>query len=147
MIRNDSLNALQRLQARGYKLTVARRQVIAALFRQRRAVTAAELAQLLDGEGTVSLASVYRTLEIMVELGIAETVAHAGDEHRYLACSLEHHHHVICDNCGQVAELDECLLGPFETLVAERTKFAIDGHSLEFHGRCAACQQEAFFLP
>jgi Fur family ferric uptake transcriptional regulator len=140
MIRNDFLNALRRLQARGYKLTAPRRHVIDALFRQRRAVTAAELAIFL-GDSAVSLASIYRTLEILVELDLAETIAHPGDEHRYLACSLEHHHHVICDRCGVVAELDECLLGPFEALVAERTKFAIDGHALEFHGRCASCQQ------
>src|SRR5579859_1157575 len=140
MIRNDFLHALQRLQARGHKLTGPRRHVVEALFRQRRAVTAAELAALL-GNSAVSLASVYRTLELMVELGLAETIVHPGDERRYLACSLEHHHHVICDGCGVVAELDECLLGPFEALVAERTNFAIDGHALEFHGRCATCQQ------
>ena len=140
MNRNEFQDALQRLQARGYKLTLARRKVTATLFRQNRAVTAAELAHLLEGGKPVSLASVYRTLEILVDLGLAETVARAGDEHQYLACSLEHHHHVICDRCGLVAELDECLLGPFETLVEEKTKFAIDGHALEFHGRCAACQ-------
>lgn len=139
MSRNNLMNALGQVQARGHKLTRPRRQIVETLFAQPRAVTAAELFALLQARG-VSLASVYRTLELLVELGVAETVAHPGDEQRYLACSLDHHHHVICDQCGRVAELDECILGPFEDLVAEQTKFAIEGHTLEFHGRCAGCQ-------
>ena len=140
MIRNNHLrDAIRELQARGHKLTRPRRQIIAALFQHRRALTAAELFQLVERSGA-SLASVYRTLELLVELGLAETVSHPGDEQRYLACSLDHHHHVIYDRYGTIAELDECLLGPFEELVQERSGFAIDGHTLEFHGRCASCQ-------
>jgi Fe2+ or Zn2+ uptake regulation protein len=136
---NKVTGALRQVQARGFKLTAPRRQIIEALFGQHRAVTAAELFARLDDNG-VSLASVYRTLDLLVELELAETVAHQGDEQRYLACSLDHHHHVICDACGRVTELDECLLEPFEALVAERTHYAIEGHTLEFHGRCADCQ-------
>lgn len=139
MIRNNMSNALRELQVKGHKLTRPRRQIIETFFDQRQAVTASDLFQRLEERG-VSLASVYRTLDLLVELGLAETTVHHGDEQRYLACSLDHHHHIICDQCGRVAELDECLLGPFEALVAERTKFVIEGHTLEFHGRCAFCQ-------
>lgn len=139
MDRNNWANALRQLQSRGFKLTKPRREIVEALFRQHHAVTAADLFRLLGDRG-VSLASVYRTLELLVELELAETVAHPDSEQRYLACSLDHHHHVICDSCGLVTELDECLLGPFEALVEERTQFAIEGHTLEFHGRCAACR-------
>ena len=139
MILNNTTNAMRRVQARGYKLTRPRKSIVEALFRQRRAVTASELFHLV-GDSRVSLASVYRTLELLVELDLAETMMHPGDEQQYLGCSLEHHHHIVCDRCGLVAELDECLLAPFEAVVAERTKFAIDGHTLEFHGRCAACR-------
>ena len=139
MNRNNVTDALRRLQARGHKLTRPRQLIIGQLFDQCRAVTAAELYGTLADRG-VSLASVYRTLDLLVELGVAETVAQSDDEQHYLACSLDHHHHVICDGCGRVAELDECLLGPFEALVAQRTNFAIQGHTLEFHGRCADCQ-------
>jgi Fur family ferric uptake transcriptional regulator len=140
MIRNNCRDALRRLQSEGHKLTRPRQLVVVALFQQPRAITAAELHRAL-GDYEVSLASVYRTLDLLVTLGLAETTTHAGGEQRYLACSLDHHHHVICDRCGRVAELDECLLEPFEKLVEERTQFAIDGHTLEFHGRCAACQK------
>ena len=113
--------------------------IVQSLVDQRRALTAQELHRALEAS-EVSLASVYRTLELLVALGLAETVAHGGDEQRYLACSLDHHHHVICDVCGRVAELDECMLEPFEALIEQRTKFVISGHTLEFRGCCAACQ-------
>src|SRR5689334_24966929 len=135
MIRNNIRDATRRVQAEGHKLTQPRRLIIEALFAQRRAATAADLLASL-GEQGVSLASIYRTLDLLVELGLAEPVAQSDGEQRVLACSLAHHHHVICDRCGLVTELEECDLKPFEDVVAERTHYAIEGHTLEFHGRC-----------
>ncbi|HEX5414665.1 MAG TPA: Fur family transcriptional regulator [Chloroflexota bacterium] len=139
MIRNNVRDATRRVQSEGHKLTRPRRLIIEALFARQRAVTAADLLASL-GELGVSLASIYRTLDLLVELGLAEPVAQSDAEQRYLACSLAHHHHVICDRCGLVTELDECDLAPFETIVAERTQYTIEGHTLEFHGRCPACR-------
>ncbi|MDO8671661.1 MAG: Fur family transcriptional regulator [Dehalococcoidia bacterium] len=141
MIRNTVPDSFARLQARGYKLTGPRRRIIEKLYDQRRAFTALELHQLLTGEG-VSLASVYRTIGLLVEIGLAETATRSGDEQRYIACSPgQHHHHVVCSRCGQVADITDCLLEPFEDLVRERTNFTIESHTLEFHGYCAACRQ------
>lgn len=139
ILNSTAAAALAQLQAKGYKLTRSRREIIDALFGRCRAVTAAELHSLL-ADPAVSLATVYRTLETLVEIGVVETVAHPGDERQYLACSLEHHHHVICTQCGRVELFDECLIGPLQELVEARTNFAIDEHTLEFKGRCAACK-------
>ena len=54
----------------------------------------------------VGLASVYRTLELLAEVGLAERRAEAGGEASYLYCSPRHHHHVICTECGTVREID-----------------------------------------
>jgi Fur family ferric uptake transcriptional regulator len=89
----------------------------------------------------VSLASVYRTLELLVELGLAETATRTGDEQRYIACSPEHHHHVVCKGCGLVADVTDCLLEPFEELVRQKTDFTIDSHTVEFHGYCGSCRR------
>jgi Fe2+ or Zn2+ uptake regulation protein len=142
MNRNNLSNAYARLQARGNRLTRPRQRIMERLYSQRRSMTAGELYQQLGdlGDKDVSLASVYRTLDLLIELGLAETTAHSDAERQYLACSLEHHHHIICDSCGMVAELDECALAPFETTVESQSGFVIDGHTLEFHGRCASCQ-------
>ncbi|MBI2863208.1 MAG: transcriptional repressor [Chloroflexi bacterium] len=136
-----SHNSFALLQARGYKLTEPRRRVIEQLHDRRRALTALELHQLLASEG-ISLASIYRTLELLVELGLAEAATRSGDEQRYIACSPgQHHHHIVCSRCGRVADITECLLEPFEDVVRERTGFTIESHTLEFHGYCSACRQ------
>jgi Fur family transcriptional regulator, ferric uptake regulator len=140
MIRNDALSAtFECFQGRGHRLTRPRREILQALFGQPRAVTAAELHSLLADRG-VSLATVYRTLEALTAMGLAGTVARQDDEKHYYACSPDHHHHIICTRCGRVERLDECLIQPFQALVEARTSFAVDGHTLEFQGRCAACR-------
>ena len=143
MIRNSGLSAaLARLQSSSLKLTRPRREILSAFFGQSRTVTAAELHALLVGRGA-SLATVYRTLEALTEVGLAETVAHPGHEKQYLACSTDHHHHIICTRCGRVERLDECLIEPLQALVEARTSFAVDDHTLEFQGRCEICRGAA----
>lgn len=133
------LNGFARLQQGGHKLTGPRRMIIEALNSQRRALTAVELHHQVADRG-VSLATVYRTLELLVELDLAERATGGEDEQHYIACLPEHHHHVICSICGQVADVTECLLGEFQALVQAKTNFTIEGHALEFHGHCPACR-------
>lgn len=129
-----------RLRAAGHKLTEPRRRIIEKLHLQKRAFTAPELHEQVARQG-VSLATVYRTMELLVELGLVEMASHTGDERLYIACSpVDHHHHVVCKGCGRVADITECLLEPFEELVREQTNFTIEGHTVEFHGYCATCQ-------
>ncbi len=140
MVRDNALSAaFARLQSRGHRLTRPRRLIVEALFGQCRAVTAAELHGLLADSG-VNLATVYRTLETLTEIGLADTVARPGAERQYVACSLDHHHHLICTRCGRVERLDECVVGPLQALVEAQTNFVIEEHILEFRGRCATCK-------
>ena len=140
MNRNMMRDSFRLLQKRGHKLTEPRRRIIETLYSQQRAFTALELHQQVADRG-VSLASVYRTLELLVALGLAETATRTGDEQHYVACSPEHHHHVICTGCGRVADVTECLLESFETFVGEQTGFTIESHMVEFRGMCAACKR------
>lgn len=140
MIRNYSPNAFADLQSHGHKLTEPRRLIIETLAGQTRALTAAELFEILDPRG-VSLASVYRTLEILVELHLAETITQSTTEQRYIACKPGHHHHVICTQCWHVDDVDACLLEPVVDAVQARTGFEVQQHVLEFYGRCETCQR------
>jgi Fur family transcriptional regulator, ferric uptake regulator len=88
-----------RLQAAGYRLTEPRRIIVAALRDAGRFCTATQLHERIR-ERSVGLASVYRTLELLAELGLAERRAEAGGEASFLYCSPRHHHHVICTSCG-----------------------------------------------
>lgn len=131
----------ERLQALGYRLTEPRRLIVAALRDAGRFCTAAQLHALITGRG-VGLASVYRTLELLAEVGLAERRAEAGGEASYLYCSPRHHHHVICTECGTVREIDAafCPDAAVTRAVEAATDFQIARHTLDFHGLCAECQ-------
>lgn len=130
-----------RLQQGGYRLTEPRRIIIAALRDSRRYCTAAQLHQRLQGR-SVGLASVYRTLELLAGLGLAERRAEQGGEASFLYCSPRHHHHVICTGCGAVREIDAafCPDVALTQAVERATDFQIARHTLDFYGLCAGCR-------
>ena len=133
----------ERLQARGYRLTEPRRAIIAALRDAGRFCTATQLHERIVERG-VGLASVYRTLELLAEIGLAERRAEVGGEASFLYCSPRHHHHVICTGCGTVREIDAAFCPGAETTraVEAATDFQIARHTLDFHGLCADCRGE-----
>ena len=139
-----SANDAARLQAHGYRLTAPRQTIIAALHDAGRYCTAQQLYERLRGR-SVGLASVYRTLELLAELGLALKRAEDGGEASYLYCSPTHHHHVICTGCGIVREIDAdfCPAPAVIAAVEAATDFRIEQHTLDFHGRCAACRERA----
>ena len=128
-----------RLQERGYRLTEPRRVIIAALRDAGRYCTATQLYERLRGRA-VGLASVYRTLELLAELGLAERRAETGGEASFLYCSPRHHHHVVCTSCGTVREIDACPDDHLAHAVERETGFQIERHTLDFYGLCATCR-------
>lgn len=130
-----------RLQALGYRLTAPRRAIIATLREAGRFCTATQLHERITARD-VGLASVYRTLELLAEVGLAERRAEVGGEASFLYCSPRHHHHVICTDCGTVREIDAAFC-PDEAVtraVEAATDFQIARHTMDFHGLCADCQ-------
>ena len=130
------------LQERGYRLTGPRRMIAAALRDAGRYCTATQLYERLPGRA-VGLASVYRTLELLAELGLAERRAEPGGEASFLYCSPRHHHHVVCTACGTVREIDACPDSALARAVERETGFRIERHTLDFYGLCANCKSPA----
>ena len=83
--------------------------------------------------------TVYRTLDVLAELGIICKVR-VGSSHSYVIGPLEHHGHLICSECGKVIDFGDCNLGELERRLSAETGFQIESHLLEFLGRCAGCQ-------
>lgn len=135
--------AAQRLQQLGYRLTAPRLAIIAALREAGRYCTAAQVHAQLQQQG-VGLASVYRTLELLAEVGLAERRIEPAGELSFLYCSPEHHHHVICTRCGVVREISAayCPAPAVVRAIEAATNFQIAQHTLDFHGLCPDCQGE-----
>ena len=89
---------------------------------------------------SIGLVTIYRTLEILTKLGLICEVHAGGNCRSYLMRRpSEHHHHLICSNCGTVIDFTDCDLGELEQRLTEETGFKINGHLLEFLGQCENC--------
>jgi len=127
----------------GYKLTSQRRAVIKAIAGTHEHMTPSELYERVrrDNPG-IGLVTVYRTMDILAEIGLICEL-HSGNNCRsyLLRRPAEHHHHLICSECGQVIDFTDCDLSDIERRLSRDTGFEMESHLLEFLGRCPACQQ------
>lgn len=100
-----------------------------------------DLWQTLRREEThLGRATVYRSVEKLVMLGLLDRIEFADGTHHYRVCGGKHHHHLTCTHCHRVVEVDICLpLDQFNS-IGDQTDFAIEGHSLTLFGRCAECR-------
>lgn len=84
----------------------------------------------------VGMVTVYRTLDLLTDLGIVRRME-LGDGPRYELAD-DHHHHMVCESCGDISEFDLCPLDPNKSFL-ESPGFKVRSHSVEVYGRCAAC--------
>lgn len=135
---------LDGLRAQGYKLTRARRAVVHALAAASTPLPVNEVhthAQQINHD--VGLVTVYRTLELLVSLGLVRPVHLVDNCHGYALATPGHTHHVVCRRCRRVVEVAGCDLQAFLTEIEQQTGYRITGHWLELEGLCAGCQEAA----
>jgi Fur family transcriptional regulator, ferric uptake regulator len=82
--------------------------------------------------------SVFRALVHLSETGELEKIE-LGDGRARFERSGSHHEHIVCSQCGEVAEISGCLIDQAVPEVERRTGFSVTGHSLTFSGCCADC--------
>jgi Fur family transcriptional regulator, ferric uptake regulator len=133
---------LLRLQEAGHRMTSARRAVVEAVAGRERHFTGADvLAEVEDR--TVGRASVFRTLDLLVDLGLIGRVHPPSGGSSYVLCPQDHHHHVICSKCGLVLDLPGCPIGGELEQQARSAGFRLQGHRLEYYGVCERCQEDS----
>ncbi len=90
----------------------------------------------------VSVATVYRTMKLLAESGLA-TARNFGDGHtRYEAMEGRvHHDHLICTSCEQIVEFENDQIERLQELVAKKHGFKVTSHKMELYGLCRACQK------
>ncbi|MBM2826197.1 MAG: ferric uptake regulator, Fur family [Dehalococcoidia bacterium] len=137
----DSATLAGYLKQRGRKLTRSRLAVLRQVSRYQGPFSPGDIHTRIQNEdGTVGLTTVYRTLDILYDLGLIQR-AHLEDGcHSYIAVGPTHVHQLICSSCGIIQEVPECELEDFTRILAEHTGFDIRGHWLEFYGRCQSCR-------
>ena len=130
------------LRQRGYKLTPQRRVILGVIADGHDHLTPAAIYEKVKREhSNIGLVTIYRTIGLLTELGLICEVHSGGNCRSYLLRRpSEHHHHLICSDCGTVVDFTSCDLSEVEQKLSDDTGFDINGHLLEFLGRCRSCQ-------
>jgi Fur family transcriptional regulator, ferric uptake regulator len=133
------------LRDRGHRAGGARAAVVGVLAVQDCCLSAREIASRLHRQGNdVGLASIYRALDLLSELGLVARVDIGEGAYRYepVAPTGEHHHHAVCGRCGRVTAFeDEGLERNLERL-AGRLRHQMSGHEIVIHGECSRCSRK-----
>jgi Fur family ferric uptake transcriptional regulator len=128
------------LDRAGYRLTEPRLALAALIADLDGHFTAAELVAAARSRRLgVGRATVFRTLEVLEEIGAVERLDLPSGEHAYVGCEPAHHHHVVCSRCGRSSEIDDAGLRTVVREVARQTGYRVDEHRLELFGVCPAC--------
>ena len=131
------------LATAGYRRGGARAVLIGLLDEQTCALSAAEMEHALRDRGgrAVARASIYRILEQLEELRLVTRVEVGQGLARFEAARGEdHHHHMVCDACGQVIPFEDPELERSIQRLARRVEFDVAEHDVVLHGACADCQ-------
>lgn len=123
--------AVGKIRGRGYKATPQRLAVVGALA----AGQHQSLAEIRERCPGVGLVTIYRTLDLFSEIGVVRRLD-LGSGARYELAE-DHHHHLICESCGDVSEFERC---PLDLRRLKGMDFEIGSHTLEIYGRCADCR-------
>lgn len=126
--------------ARAPYATRPRELITGVLQREHRFLSAAEVYDRVK-PSRVSLSTVYRTLEYLHARGDVTARVDADGESAFVLCEPQrHHHHAICTACGRVEDVDCAAVEQFADGLRSRNGFELDGHAMEFFGRCRTCR-------
>jgi len=100
------------------------------------------LARVRQIDPKISAATVYRTMKLLAELGIAHAQRFGDGHTRYESAVDRHHHdHLICTGCGTIIEFENDRIEALQDSVARRHGFKVTRHKLELYGLCQGCQK------
>ena len=125
-------------QQHGVQSTTQRRSTWQYFSNQPQGHTISEAVATLHAQG-IGQATVYRTVELFLRLGLLTSTREAPGKIRYVAVCPGHKHTLICRACHHVVEFEDCDLLLLEKLLAAKTGYTIQGHHLELYGTCPAC--------
>lgn len=130
--------ASRRLDEAGYRSGGARRQVIDLLAEEECALTALEMDRRLPA----GRASIYRTLEQLEGLRLVQRIDIGGEAAGYERLDTgEHHHHLVCEECGALEPFADRSLERAIDAVSDRSGFTVESHDVVLKGICPGCTE------
>ncbi|MFL7838518.1 MAG: Fur family transcriptional regulator [Candidatus Promineifilaceae bacterium] len=126
----------------GYRLTPARQAIIDTLVASHGHITADDLAALVhESAPQVGRMTVYRTLELLCDLGLVRPIYQGTGAAHYVLLTDGSHHHLICTNCHRVFEFERCGADDLAQALESQFNFQVQSHLLEIYGLCEECRE------
>lgn len=130
------------LEDAGYRRTAPRRALANLIAERGGHFTAESLLAISRGRRLgIDRATVFRSLDLLADLGVVERLDLPTGEHAFVVCEPAHHHHIVCSMCGRSTPVEDHGLERVAAAVGASTGYRVDTHRLELFGTCPSCQR------
>lgn len=131
------------LKTNALKFTKQRELIIKFLYENDGHFTPEEIYMLLKKEHpeiNIGIATVYRTLTLLEDSGIASSISFGAQGKKYELGLKKHHDHLICSHCGEIIEFFDETIERQQEMIAEQFNFKMTDHTMKIIGLCEKCQ-------
>lgn len=140
---HDAGGITDRLKEKGYRLTPQRLMILSAIEGSQDHISAEEIyAQVAARYPHVNISTVYRTLELLKKLALVYEIDLGEGRIRYHAERSGHHHHLVCQNCGKVIDIDESTLSSLKNILSRDYNFKAELRHVAIFGLCEDCRRK-----
>jgi Fur family transcriptional regulator, ferric uptake regulator len=142
--KRQEMSALKnQLRGQSRKITGPRAAILEILRQHPHPLTNKEIFSEMP-KGSCDLATIYRSMHLLEKMGMVKRFDFGDGAARFELVGENddgHHHHLVCTNCSEVVEIEECFPEKIERQIAAKNKFKAVTHKLEFFGICPECQR------
>jgi Fur family ferric uptake transcriptional regulator len=139
----ESREMVARLAEQGYRMTPQRLMIVTAVENATDHTSAEEIfGQVVLKYPNVNISTVYRTLDLLEELGMVTKTDLGGGSVRYHPAEKGHHHHLVCRDCGSIIQLNESALEQLKQSLLRDYNFVAELRHLGIRGRCVRCSRK-----
>ena len=134
----------QTLKESGHRPTPQRLMILSAVRHADDHITASEvLDQVKESYSFIDMSTVYRTLEMLKGMRLVSETHMGGDQHSYEWIDQVRHHHLICEQCDKIVELDDRFVGALSSDIKGTYGFQAHVHHLALFGTCSECLRDS----
>ncbi len=122
------------------KLSPARQEILSIVKKSGRPLPAREIKASLADEG-VNLSTVYRGLDFLEKSDFVRSIPLGGARYYYSSREDGHGHFLVCRECREIIDFDECVVESLQGTLQEKYGYEITGHAIFFEGLCSECRK------
>ena len=139
---HQPMDIASKLSKQGYRLTPQRLMILSAIENSENHISAEEIySQIVTRYPYVNISTVYRTLELLKELGLVTEIDLGEGRVRYHPADKAHHHHLVCQKCGAIIDVDESTLARLKDVLLARHNFSASLRHVAISGVCGNCRK------